>query len=187
MRFGQVRFGSVRSGPVRSGGVWFGWVRQGEGEAIFISTGEIMKAERWPLDISRLSKGSKISAENCEEIIGESREGKNYGLKLVGLCDAIMKLAENEGRALPCRIVQDAIEIMDDETAAKYYASQFINGVRQCARAHRRQTRYVDRAQLCAESQSKYDRSVALQAMVQSSTRGVIRQFSRQIEHKEEK
>ncbi len=144
-------------------------------------------AKQWPLDIARLNKGDVISADECEEIIGESREGKNYGLRLVNLCDTIMRMAEDDGRALPCRIAQDAIEIMDDETAAKYYASQFINGVRQCARAHRRQTRYVDRAQLCAESQSKYDRSVALQAMVQSSTRGVIRQFSRQIEHKEGK
>ncbi len=144
-------------------------------------------AKQWPLDIARLNKGDVISADECEEIIGESREGKNYGLRLVNLCDTIMRMAEDDGRALPCRIVQDAIEIMTDPQAAKYYAAQYAAGVRQCSRAHRRQAKYIDRAALDCADQQKYDRSLALQAMIQSSTRGIIRQFSRQLEHKEEK
>lgn len=140
-----------------------------------------MNTEKWPLDISKLAKGMTISAGDCCDILGSTTLDKNHGLRLVGLCDTIMRLAEAEGRALPCRIVNDAIEIMDDETAAKYYATQFINGVRQCNRAHKRQTQYVDRAQLCTESQAKYDRSTALQAMITTSNRGIIRKFNREI------
>ena len=140
------------------------------------------KRDIYPMDVSTLAKGMTIDAKTCCDITGSTPESRNHGLRLVGLCETIMRLAEDSGRALPCRIVGDAIEIMDDETAAKYYASQFLAGIRQCGRAHRRQTHYVDRAQLCTESQAKYDRSTALQAMITQSNRGIIRKFSRQIE-----
>lgn len=98
------------------------------------------RAEVHPFDVTKLKKGDTISPERCEEVVGMSRQRKEYALKLLDLkleLERQWQLHLDETVTICCQ--RDGLHICTDEEAIDVNRRARLGSIRALERAQVRQ------------------------------------------------
>lgn len=102
----------------------------------------------YPLDLSTLSKGDTLTAEQLEDAFGCARTDREYRFKLMALGLQIEEeFADGREETVTVTYPDDGIRILTDSEAVDYNPRMFRNGLRRAGKAHKRLAG-VDRSQL---------------------------------------
>lgn len=127
-------------------------------------------AKRWPFDFHAIYKGDTITPDQCERIIGMSREQKRYALKLVKLAEILEKGLRRIGRKCTVRCLRDGIRVLTDAEAAEHNDAMVHQHLRGARRSVRRQSD-VDTSNLSDGQRKQHEKALIRNGMMLQAAR----------------
>jgi hypothetical protein len=114
-------------------------------------------ATRFPFDYDLLVKGTNIPADECEHVLGISRDSAKYSLAMMNLIEVVQK--ELTAREMNVTVVSQkcGIRVLTDEEASTYNAQQCHIALARQIRAFGR-LRQVDSSEFDDTNKMQHDR-----------------------------
>lgn len=111
-------------------------------------------------DYDAFQKGTVVSVETIEHLVGCKRDDPHFRLKMMGLAQDIEQHRADSDDPVVCKTTADTIEILTDEQADEYTSKQFEQGRRKMARNLRRKLGQVDPTMLSETQRRVRDREL---------------------------
>ena len=135
-----------------------------------------MSVEHFPFNYDELQKGTSISAERLEQIVGVPRTHKDYAFKVLAVKERIERELRDRGKVITIAIIRDSLELLPDEAAARYNKQQNRIGLRKVMRSHNRNM-HVDVTQLTQEQREEHDKELLVTGQILSAVRSIRRKL----------
>lgn len=132
---------------------------------------EHQTAERYPFDYDAIAKGDVFPRTKIEEIVGVKKQDEGFGLKVMSLCQDIMREVADRGLAVIAVSDHGSIRILTDIEAAAYTRRRFKKGIRTMGRAHQ-QSMLVDMSEFSESDKKGHTRAIEVNSrLLQAMTR----------------
>jgi hypothetical protein len=94
------------------------------------------EAKRWPLDLSSLSKGDIVKAEQIESAYATPRHAPKYRFRQLAMRARIELEFYERGLEVTVRCIGDDVHILTDEAAVYFQDKELIHGYRRMRRRY---------------------------------------------------
>jgi len=138
----------------------------------------VVNANIHPIDTEVLEKGDYITPEQIEDILGVSRNDKQYPFKLMYLQKKIMM----DRQDIYAKAEKDGLRILTDAEWTNYEGGLFTNALRAMARSVRR-IAAVDVRELTEDERTKHDRRQIVMAQTLQGAHSSRREAMKSLPH----
>ena len=115
------------------------------------------KSKDFPLNIAELVKGTVLTIDQLEQLVGWQRDHANYSLGVQKLRDWIEWMAARAGRPVVARMERGSLAVLVDAKATHYCDDQYETAIRKGRRYHRKMQE-VDAGNLTPDQLVRHDR-----------------------------
>lgn len=140
-------------------------------------------ATQFPIDFDALEKGSYIPPETLEHVFQVGRDMGAYSLKIVGMCNEIMRQLSDRGIDVVAKRHKSGIKILNDVEASAYTYQEAQLAMLKYRRNLTRALA-VDRSQLDDKSQATHDGRLLVMSRVYHAAAGAKKEARKLISTK---